>query len=147
MKYLFFSPMVWSHYRGRNVEIPVGLSKLGNECIYINPVKYKHWETSVLRLQNVSSHPNNLIKVIERFSKLPLSLFLVIYENYDNVRMIRKHKPDIVVSWDSLMSFFICIYCKWKGIPFVFDVMDDWEEIGKRHFIRFYFRHMVKPVL
>jgi glycosyltransferase involved in cell wall biosynthesis len=129
------------------VEIPIGLDEAGNECIFIDPVKYKNWQTSAFRLQTSSSHPKEKIKVVERFSKIPLSLFLVIYENWDNVRMVRKYKPDVVVSWDSLMSFFLCIYCWWKKIPFVFDAMDDWEEIGQKYFIRFYFRYIVKPVL
>lgn len=147
MKYLFFSPLVFSNYKNRNVEIPLGIDALGHECIFIDPVKYKNWQSSAFRLQTSSNHSHQSIKVIERFSKLPLSALLVIYENYDNVRMIRKYKPDIVVSWDSLMSFFVCIYCKLKGIPFVFDAMDDWEEIGNKYFIRFYFRYIVKPVL
>ena len=147
MKYLFFSPLVFNNYRNRHNEIPMGLSAKGNECTFINPVKYKDWQNSAFRLQNSSTHSAGSVKVIERFSKLPLSALLVIYENYDNVRMIRKYKPEVVVSWDSLMSFFMCIYCKWKGIPFVFDAMDDWEEIGNRYFIRFYFRYIVKPLL
>lgn len=147
MKYLFFSPLIFNNYRNRNIEIPLGIDALGHECVFVNPVKYKNWQTSAFRLQTSSTHSANSIKVIERFSKLPLSLFLVIYENYDNVRMIRRYKPDVVVSWDSLMSYFICIYCKWKKIPFVFDAMDDWEEIGKKYFIRFYFKYIVKPVL
>src|SRR5690348_4493489 len=125
MKYLFFSPLVFNNYLNRYNEIPLGIDARGNECIFINPVKYKNWQKSAFRLQNSSSHSSNAIKVIERFTNLPLSALLVLYENYDNVRMIRKYKPDVVVSWDSLMSFFICIYCWWKNIPFVFDAMDD----------------------
>ncbi len=147
MKYLFFSPLIFNNYRNRHVEVPIGLDEAGNECVFIDPVKYKNWQTSAFRLQNSSSHSKGKIKVVERFSRLPLSMFLVIYENWDNVRMVRKYKPEVVVSWDSLMSFFLCIYCWWKKIPFVFDAMDDWEEIGQKYFIRFYFRYIVKPVL
>src|ERR1700728_997990 len=116
MKYLFLSPVVWNNYRSRNVELCMGLSDAGNECIYVDPVKYKNAE-NVLRFQKISSHPANSVKIIERFSKLPKSLCFLIYENYDNIRMVRKNKPDVVVSLDYLMSFFVCIYCKWKRIP------------------------------
>jgi glycosyltransferase involved in cell wall biosynthesis len=146
MKFLFFSPMVWDNYRSRNVELPLGLAETGHECIYVNPVKYRD-SGNVLRLRNISAHSSYSVKVIERLSKLPKSFLLVIYENYDNVRMIRKNKPDLVVSWDYLMSLFICVYCKIKHIPFVFDVMDDWEEVEKNSFVRYYFKCIAKPVL
>ncbi|HTB32696.1 MAG TPA: glycosyltransferase [Bacteroidia bacterium] len=146
MKYLFLSPWVWNNYRNRNIEIPIGVSAEGNECIYVNPVKYKNWE-KIFRLQNISTHATGSVKVIERFSRLPKSFFLLLYENYDNMKMVRKNKPEVVVSWDYLMSLFACIYCKLKGIPFVFDAMDDWEEIEKNKGVRLYYKYIAKPVL
>ena len=139
--------MAWNHYRNRHVEIPMGLAEAGNECIFVNPVKYKNWENGSMRLHNISSHPSNSVKVIDHFTKMPLSPLLIIYENYENVRMVKRYKPDAVVSWDPYMSLFICIYCKWKHIPFIFDAMDDWGEMGKNYFIRFYFKCFVNPVL
>lgn len=147
MKYLFLSPMVWGNYRGRNVELPLGLSAKGNECIYINPIKYKNWEKESMRLHTISSHPSHAVQVIERFSQFRKSLFLVLRENYDNVRMVHKYKPEVVVSWDYLMSLFVCIYCKWKHIPFVFDAMDDWGEMEKSKIIRYYYKHIVYPIV
>jgi len=139
--------MVWNNYRGRNVELPLGLSEAGNECIYINPSKYKDWEKESLRLKNTSSHSSGEIKVIERFTGLRKSLLSLFYENMANVKAIRNNKPDVVVSFDHLMSLFACIYCKLKRIPFVFDVIDDWGEVEKNKLVRFYFKSIVKPII
>jgi glycosyltransferase involved in cell wall biosynthesis len=146
MKYLFFSDVVWDYYRGMNIELPLAISDMGNECIYVNPVKYKNWEKGSVRLQHYSSHASKSVKTIERFSKLPKSFLVLLYENYDNVKMIKRHKPDAVVSLEHLMSLYSCIYCKLKHIPFVFCVVDDWEGIEKG-IMYFYYKYMVKPVL
>jgi len=139
--------MVWNNYKGRNVELPLGLSEAGNDCVYVNPVKYKNWENESMRLHDLSSHSVGKIKVIERHTYLRKSLLSLIYENYANIKAIKENKPDTVVSFDHLMSLFACIYCKLKRIPFVFDVIDDWEAMEKNAVVRFYYKYIIKPII
>src|SRR3972149_9048755 len=123
MKILFFNPVVWNYYRVRAIELPSILAKQGHQCVYINPVRYKGWEKSSTRLHNVSENeiPKN-ISVKEREINLKKSFLVLLYENFDNVRMIKKHKPDAVIATDHLMSLFACIYCRFKNIKFIFDI-------------------------
>jgi len=147
MNYLFFSPMVWNNYRGRNVELPVALAKNGNACTYINPLNYRNGKNDAMRFRQLADHSQEKVKVIDRFSRLPKSIWMLFKENRDNVRWVKKQKPDVVISFDHLMSISICLYCSRKKIPFIFDVMDDWEMIEKNSLVRFYYKHIVRPII
>src|SRR5665213_3291114 len=127
MKYLFFSPMVWNNYRGRNVELPVALAKKNNACVYVDPINYGSGKNTAMRLRQLSDHSQEPVKIIERVSNFKKSFLLLFYENYKNLQLVKKQNPDVVISFDHLMSVFICMYCRRKKIPFIFDVMDDWD--------------------
>lgn len=148
MKILFLNPDIWNYYRVRAIELPTVLSKSGHECIYINPVRYKGWEKRSTRLHDVSENeiPQNLT-VVKRESHLPKSFRVWLYESFDNISMIKKYKPDVVIASDHLMSLAACIYCKIKNIKFIFDVTDDWEEVDTNKFTRFYWKHIAKPLI
>ena len=146
MKYLFLSSIVWNHYRGRNNELPLGIASLNNECIYLNPLRYKGWKNTP-RLQDISFNSCGSVNVISRFSKVNKSFFFLFIENYWNLKYIKENKPDAVISFDHLMSIFSCLYCRYKKIPFVFDVMDDWERTEKNILSRFYYKYIAKLLL
>lgn len=101
------------------------------------------------RLKETSKNeiPGNLV-VVERKSNLRFSPVLALYENIKNVSLIRKYKPEAVFSFDHLMSIFACIYCKLKGIKFVFVVVDDFSEIEKVSFLKnILWKYAAKPIL
>jgi|AntAceMinimDraft_17_1070374.scaffolds.fasta_scaffold19768_2 glycosyltransferase involved in cell wall biosynthesis len=148
MKILLFSQVVWNFYRGRRHETTLMLSKSGNHCVYVNPVRYKNWEKSSIRLHNVSKneiHKN--MTVIERNIKLRKSFLVLIYENINNVRYIKKEKPALVISFDHLMSLAPCIYCKLKKIKFIFDVTDNWERVETSKLRALYWKLIAKPII
>lgn len=129
------------------MELPLGLSEAGNDCVYVTPVKYRNWENESMRLHDLSSHAEGKVKVIERHTHLGKSLLSLIYESFANVNAIKENKPAVVVSFDHLMSLFACIYCRRKRIPFVFDVIDDWEAMEKNTLVLFYYKCIVKPII
>ncbi len=63
-----------------------------------------------------------------------------------NVGAVKKHKPDAVISTDHLMAIGVCIYCKFKKIPFIFDVTDHWELVDRSVTGKIY-RKVLKPLL
>ncbi len=147
MKYLFFSPVVWDYYLLQEQELAQRFSLQEHSCIYVNPVRYKNWEKGSVRLRSLSQKNPGKVQVIERFSKLPKSVFLFCYESMDNVRQAIKWRPDAVVSYEHLMSLLLCIYCRLKGLRFVFVVTDDWEEVLSGKVLKLFYRFIAKPVL
>jgi len=148
MNFLFFSPVVWEYYLSHHHELPIHLAnREGNSCIYVNPIRYKNWEKGSIRLQSLSKHSPKKVKIIERFSRLSKSALLLIYESINNVSIVMKNKPDVVVSFDHLTCLFTCIYCKLSRIKFVLYILDNWDEMEKNKLTRFYYKHLIKPVV
>lgn len=147
MKILFFSSIVWDGYRVQNHELPVSLSERSHDCVFVNPIRYRNWENGSVRLQSHSKNEQYGVRTIERRSRIPKSFLLLLYENFQNTLLIRENKPDVVVSFDYMMSLFACLYCKYKKIRFVYVLTDDWEEIEKSGLLKLYLRYIIKPVL
>lgn len=148
MKILFFSSVVWNFYKGRAQELSTALSKLSNECVYAEPIRYQNWKERAIRLRELSENevPANL-RIIGRTSNFKKSPLFLIYENFKNCVLIREYGPEVVISNDSMMSLFPCIYAKLKGIKFVFDVLDDWEAVKKNKMDKAYWKYIAKPVI
>ncbi len=119
----------------------------GNDVVYLEPVKYKNWLKNS-RFQNLSDNkvPEHLT-VVEREINVIKSLFVFIYENFSNMRRIAKHKPDVVVSYDHLMSLLPCLYCYYKEIKFVFNVSDDWDNVPQNITARWMWKRIIRPVV
>ena len=147
MKYLFLSSIVWDGYLGHNQELPLALAKKGHTCTYLNPIRYRNWEKHSTRLHSLSDNKKGGVKVLERYSRIPKSFLLLIYENFLNIFYIRNHKPDVVVSFDYLMGVLPCIYCRLSKIKFIYSVMDDWEEIETNPLMKLYLKYISKPVM
>ncbi|MBN2214128.1 MAG: glycosyltransferase [Bacteroidales bacterium] len=143
---LFIPPVHWNYYPYRDQELPAALARKGYRCIYLNPVRYKGCETAT-RFTRVNERgiPDGM-KVIDRSSRLGKSFILFIRENYLNCKTVRKLRPDAVISSNHLMALFTCLYCRMKGIRFVFDVTDDWELADPTPAGRFY-KHIIKPLI
>ncbi len=148
LKILHIAPLVWHYYRYRDQELPMELASRGHEVIYLNPVRYRNWETASSRLQNRADHdiPEG-VKVIERYSTLPKSVFSFLHEIRDNVRQIRMHRPDAVICTDHLMGRMACNYCRKEKIPFIFDITDDWGEVDRGLLTSWYWKKRVRPAL
>lgn len=145
MKILLFSSTVWNFYKVRQ-ELPISLSKYFKyDCIYIEPIVYQNPQS--IRLKDLSQNKTKGVKVIQRRSNLQKGPLLFIYENINNVYQIRKYKPDVVISNDSLMSLLSCIYCKIVKKRFIFDQLDNWIEIEKSKLIRFYLKYIFYPIV
>ncbi len=143
---LFISPVHWNYYPYRDQELPSCIAERGYSCIYLNPVQYKGSEKSS-RFATVSKRDKvKNLQVIYRTSKWRKSLIELIYENILNVRAIKKYNPGAVVSTDHLMAVAACIYCKSKGIPFVFDVTDNWE-LADQSMAGKVYKYIFKPLL
>ena len=147
MRYLFLSSIVWDGYLGHNQELPLALAKKGHACTYLNPVRYRNWQKHSTRLQSLSENKKDGVKVVERYSRLPKSFLLLVYENFLNMFYIRKHKPNVVVSFDYLMGVLPCLYCRIRKIKFVYSVMDDWEEIETSLIMKLYLKYISKPIM
>jgi glycosyltransferase involved in cell wall biosynthesis len=143
---LFLPPVHWNYYPYRDQELPVMLAKKGYSCVYMNPVSYKGCEKAT-RFMRVSERelPEGL-KVAERSSRLRKSFVLFLYENYLNCKTVRNLRPDAVISSNHLMCLFTCVFCRIKGIRFIFDVTDDWELADPGLAGRFY-KYFIKPVI
>lgn len=148
MKFLFISPLVWNFYKYREQELPCSLSKREIQCVFLNPVRYKNWQKGSVRLQDYSDNPvPENVSVVERKTSLRKSLFSFIHEIFDNVRQIKKNKPDVVICSDHLMGIPACIYCHRKGIKFIFDNTDDWSEVDKGVFTHLYWKQFARFIL
>jgi glycosyltransferase involved in cell wall biosynthesis len=143
---LFVPPVHWNYYPYRDQELPATLAERGYSCIYLNPVAYRGSEGSMRFKQVRQRRTHHNVRVIQRTSRLGKSLLEFIWENMLNVRAIRKYKPAAVISSDHLMSAGACLYCRLRGIPFIFDVTDNWEEVDKSMAGRIY-KSFLKPVL
>ena len=143
---LFISPVSWNYYPYRDQELPAMLAEKGINCIYLNPVKYEGSD-SVQRFQSVNKRevPANL-SVIDRSCQIGKSFILFLYENLLNIQAVRKYKPDAVISTDHLMAALVCLYCRFKGIKFVFDVTDNWELVDTSAAGKLY-KWILKPQL
>ncbi|MBA7542550.1 hypothetical protein ES705_34873 [subsurface metagenome] len=128
---VFISPVHWNYYPYRDQELPSSIAERGYPCIYLNPVRYKGSEKSTRFAQVNKRNYHKNIQIIDRMSKWRKSLVELIYENFLNVRAIKKFRPYVVISSDHLMSLGVCIYCKFKKTKFVFDVTDNWELVDK----------------
>ncbi|MCD4841469.1 MAG: glycosyltransferase [Methanosarcinales archaeon] len=150
MKILIISSIVWNFNKARPQELTMSLARLGNNCVYIEPIKYteKDENNISIRLKDISNNyiPES-IKVVERSSKLRKTFFFLIYENFVNIFLLKKYKPDAIISNDCLMSIPLCIMCRIKKVPFIFDNLDDWVNLEKNKFIRFMLKYLILPVL
>ncbi len=143
---LFIPPVHWNYYPYRDQELPTNIAERGTPCVYLNPVRYRGSEKSMRFAEvNRRSNPKN-IKVIDRTSRWRKSLVEFIIENSRNIRALKKFKPYAVVSSDHLMSVGVCIYCKFRGIRFVFDVTDNWEMVDYSPAGQLY-KLVLKPLL
>lgn len=150
MKILIISSIVWNFNKGRSQELAMSLDILGHDCIYIEPIKYINKDESNIstRLKDLSNNPiPKKMKLVKRSSKLRKSFFLFLYENIKNVFLLNKYKSDIIISNDHLMSVPLCIACKMKKIPFIFDNLDDWVNMEKKIHIRLMLKYCILPLL
>lgn len=138
--------MHWNYYPYRDQELPAMLAQKGYHCIYLNPVCYRGCEKAT-RFTRVSEReiPEG-VKIVNRFSRLGKSFMLFIYENYLNFKTVKKLGPDTVISSSHLMAVFTCLFCRIKGIRFIFDVTDDWEHADPSPAGRFY-KYVIKPLI
>jgi glycosyltransferase involved in cell wall biosynthesis len=143
---LYVPPVHWNYYPYRDQELPVSLAARGYTGIYLNPVAYRGSEGS-MRFRQVHQRdiPPNM-QVIERSSTGRKSLFEFIRQNLQNIRAVKRFKPGAVISSDHLMSVGTCLYCRLKGIPFLFDVTDNWELVDLSLAGRIY-KIILKPLL
>ncbi len=142
---LFLSIAVWDFYKSRPQELPLALKEYYDyDIIYVEPVVYK--QATSLRLQRCSSHSTKGISVIQRSVSWRKNPLLLLYQNWSNVRQIKKHKPDAVIASDHLMSVCAAIYCKLTGRKFIFDHIDHWIEVEKERFVKWYLRYIAYPV-
>ena len=143
---LFIPPVHWNYYPYRDQELPTAMARRGYSCIYLNPVRYKGHERA-MRFHQVSqreAHPR--IRMIERTSPWKKSLFEWLRETILNIRAVRKFRPGAVISSDHLMSLGTCIYCRLKGIRYIFDVTDHWELVDPGPSGKLY-KYILKPLL
>jgi glycosyltransferase involved in cell wall biosynthesis len=148
MKFLFISPVVWDFYKYRDQELPASLADRGNTCIYLNPLKYRNWENGSVRLQSYFVNPVPAgVTVKERKTNFRKSVLSFLKESFDNIRQIKKYKPDVVICTDHLMGAFACIFCYFSGIKFIFDNTDDWSEVDQDFFSKTYWRYFSRPIL
>ena len=140
MKIVFFSSIVWDNYRHYHHELVETLSEKGHSCVFVNPVRYKNWQEGSIRLQSLSSNSWGKVKVVERYFNFPKSFLILLYENFHNLYLVWKFKPDVVVSFDYLMSVLACIYCWIMNIKFVYTVTDDWEELEENFLVKTYLK-------
>ena len=118
----------------------------GYQCIYLNPVSYRGSEIS-MRFRQVNKRKDHQnIQIIDRSSSWRKSPLEFIKEIILNVRAVKKFKPDTVISSDHLMAIGVCLYCKCKRIPFIFDVTDHWELVDRSVAGRIY-KIILKPLL
>jgi len=150
MKILIISSIVWSFNKARPQELTMSLAKLGDNCVYIEPIKYTEKDENriSIRLKDISNNciPDN-IKVVKRHSKLRKTFFFFLYENIKNVFLLAKYRPEVVISNDHLMSVPLCIACKMKKTPFIFDNLDDWINLEKKIYIRLILKYCILPFL
>jgi len=147
MKFLFFSPVVWNFYKLQNQVLAASLAEKGYDVIYVEPVKYKNWQKNS-RFSSLSENDKpDKLSIVEREIGIFKSLLVFLYENYNNVRQIAKHKPDMVVSYDHLMSLLPCLYCYIKKIKFVFNVSDDWDNIPQSESAVLAWKSIIKPLI
>lgn len=143
MKILFLSSTIWNFYRVRQ-QLPYTLSTIeSNEIIYVEPLRYK--DANSIRFKDLSNNPKAKVQVIERSSKLKKGLLLWLYENYLNIRLIIKYKPDAIVSNDHYMSFFPALFCKIFRYKFIFDNMDNWAEVEKNKVLQKFLSYIYLP--
>ena len=143
---LFIPPVHWNYYPYRDQELPTSMAHRGYQCIYLNPVSYRGSETS-MRFRQVNKRKDHQnIQIIDRSSSWRKSPLEFIKEIILNVRAVKKFKPDTVISSDHLMAIGVCLYCKCKRIPFIFDVTDHWELVDRSVAGRIY-KIILKPLL
>jgi glycosyltransferase involved in cell wall biosynthesis len=148
MKFLFISPVVWDFYKYRDQELRSSLAKRDHICVYLNPFRYKNWQKGSVRLQSYCVNPvPDGVNVIERKTDLKKSVFSFLKESFDNIRQIKKYKPEVVICTDHLMGSLACIYCNIKGVKFIFDNTDDWSEVENSFFPKYYWKYFSRPLL
>lgn len=148
MKILIFSSVVWNFNKARPHELTISLARLGYHCVYVEPIRYtEENENNIsIRLKNISSNYIPLgVKVIKRSSKLRKNILFFLYENFKNICLLNKYKPDIVISNDHLMSNLLCFWCKMINVSFIFDNLDDWVNIERKRYIRFMLKYFILP--
>ncbi|MBN1951921.1 MAG: glycosyltransferase [Bacteroidales bacterium] len=143
---LFIAPVDWNYYPYRDQELPEALSLRGYDVVYLNPVRYSGHEDASRFTQVNIRDKNGHIRVIDRSSPWQKGFPEFIRENIQNIRAIARHKPAAVVSTDHLMAVGACLYCRIKGIRFIFDVTDDWEAVDTSLAGKVY-RRIIKPLL
>lgn len=145
LKFVFISPVTWRFYKLQNQVLASELAQRGYNVAYIEPVKYKNADR-VSRLHTYSTHAQpELLSVIERRSILKRGMLLFLYENLHNAILIGRIKPDVVVCYDHLMGLISCLYCKIKGIKFIFNVSDDWDYVPQQKGALFLWKKIIKP--
>lgn len=145
---LSITPVTWNFYRYRDQELPAALAARGYRCIYLNPVRYTGYENGSQRLHDTTNNPipENLT-VVQRTVPFRKSLRAWLFEANDNVRQIKKFRPDAVIASDHLMSTRACRYCFRNNIPFIFDITDDWSSVDTHPLTRLYWKFIARPVL
>lgn len=143
---MFISPVHWNYYPYRDQELPLSFAERGYRCIYMNPVLYRGSEKAARFARLDHSKGHRRIRVIDRTSRWRKSFVEFLYEHILNIRAIRKYKPCAVISSDHLISLGPCMYCRMKGIRFVFDVTDRWEGVDRSR-AGIVYRLILKPLL
>jgi len=147
MKFLFLSPVVWNFYPLQNQNLAISLAEREFEVFYIEPVRYKKWQYHIRFAKLTDNKKPAGLTVVEQKINIPKSFFVFIYENFKNVKQIKKYKPEVVVCYDHLMGFMPCIYCYFKKIKFVFNVSDDWDNMPQSRASQWMWKHIIKPAV
>jgi glycosyltransferase involved in cell wall biosynthesis len=87
------------------------------------------------------------VRVKQRRTKLSKGVGLFLWENMCNVREIITEKPDVIVSNDSYMCLFSCIYCWVRKKKFIYDHNDNWLEVEKSILLKRYLRWVFYPIV
>lgn len=146
IKGLHISLVVWDYYYARQQVLSSYISN-HYKIDFLEPIIYSNKEKS-LRLKRLSINkiPPNL-SIIKRNSKLKKSFFFLLYENFLNLFFVIKNNYKFVISDNYLTSILVCIYCRIFNIFFVFDLIDDWSEVEKNIFTKFFWKYIAKNIL
>ncbi|AKM81464.1 MAG: Glycosyl transferase, group 1 [Candidatus Pacebacteria bacterium GW2011_GWF2_38_9] len=143
---LFFALVVWDYYFAREQSLVISLCKNNIKFTYVEPVEYSGKNKS-LRIKRVSKNliPKD-IDVVSKKINLNQGLLLLFLENLRNLYILIKIKPDFVVVDNYFNTVLVCLYCYFKKVTFIFDLIDDWELVEKKPTHKFFWKYISKPI-
>ncbi len=145
MKILVLSNTAWDFYQRANA-LSGALAALGHEIVYVEPFRYAgHLPQHLDPPTQVPVQEG--VRVLRRQSGLPRGVRMALAQGWDNMCLIRRERPDVVLLYDVVYALLPALLLRFSSCKAVLDYTDDWPEWSRVPWERALLRRVIIPAV